>query len=127
MMTEYGMRARTAGDLAVASELIAQLQDARARELELFSDLADEQLLGPAMSIIEPPLWEIGHVGWFQERWILRHLDGADPLLPEADRLYELVQHSQRSPLASALPLPAVNPGVPRRCPAGLHPAARRT
>jgi len=83
------MRVSTEEDQAVAAQLIAQLRDARARELELFSDLADEQLLGPAMSIIEPPLWEIGHVGWFQERWILRHLDEADPLLADADRLYD--------------------------------------
>jgi iron(II)-dependent oxidoreductase len=74
---------------ASAAELIAELQDARARELELFQDLTDEQLIGPALSIVEPPLWEIGHVGWFQERWILRNLDGADPLLPQADRLYD--------------------------------------
>ena len=83
------MRVSAEEDQAVAAQLIAQLRDARARELELFSDLADEQLLGPAMSIIEPPLWEIGHVGWFQERWILRHLDEADPLLADADRLYD--------------------------------------
>jgi len=73
----------------LAAQLIEQLQDARRRELELFSDLTDEQLIGPEMRIIEPPLWEIGHVGWFQERWILRKLDGAGPLLAQADRLYD--------------------------------------
>src|SRR3990172_2119781 len=83
------MRVSAEEDQAVAAQLIAQLRDARARELELFADLADEQLLGPAMTIIEPPLWEIGHVGWFQKRWILRHRDGPDPLLPDADRLYD--------------------------------------
>lgn len=72
-----------------AQELIAQLQDARRRELALIADLSDEQLLGPAMRIIEPPLWEVGHVGWFQERWILRNLDGAPPLFPRADSLYD--------------------------------------
>ncbi len=72
-----------------ADELLAQLKDARQRELELFADLAEEQLVGPAMPIIEPPLWELGHVGWFQERWILRRLEGAEPLLAQADQLYD--------------------------------------
>jgi len=75
--------------VSYASELVEQLKDARIRELELFSDLTEEQLVGPAMPIIEPPLWELGHVGWFQERWILRRLDGAEPLSPEADQLYD--------------------------------------
>lgn len=72
-----------------ARELAAVLCDARRRELELFADLSDDQLLGPRMRIIEPPIWEIGHVGWFQERWILRNLDHAAPLRDDADSLYD--------------------------------------
>ncbi|MEK6587511.1 MAG: SUMF1/EgtB/PvdO family nonheme iron enzyme, partial [Chloroflexota bacterium] len=83
------MRVATNERFEIATELTAQLKDARSRELELFSDLTDEQLVGPPMRIIEPPLWEVGHVGWFQERWILRQLDGAEPLLPEAAQLYD--------------------------------------
>lgn len=70
-------------------ELAGQLCDARTRELELAADLSDEQLFGPRLRIIEPPIWEIGHVGWFQERWILRHLDKAAPLRAETDSLYD--------------------------------------
>ncbi len=69
--------------------LVGHLKDARTRELELFSDLTEAQLVGPPVPNIEPPLWELGHVGWFQERWILRRLDGAEPLRPEADQLYD--------------------------------------
>lgn len=69
--------------------LAQQLVETRTRELELLADLTDEQILGPRLRIVEPPLWEMGHVGWFQERWILRNLYGADPILPEADSLYD--------------------------------------
>ena len=72
-----------------AYELIQQLQDARNRELELLADLSDEQMIGAAMRIVEPPIWEMGHVGWFQERWVLRNLYGADPLRSDADSLYD--------------------------------------
>src|SRR3970040_1213744 len=88
-MSETSLKATDSAGSRTAAELIVQLKDARMRELELFSDRTEEQLVGPAMPIIEPPLWELGHVGWFQERWILRRLDGAEPLSPEADQLYD--------------------------------------
>ncbi len=82
-MTSTGTLTKT------AAELVQQLCDARTRELELLSDLSDEQLLGARMRIIEPPIWEMGHVGWFQERWILRNLDKADALRNDSDFLYD--------------------------------------
>lgn len=72
-----------------AAELAQHLRDTRQRELELMADLNDEQLLGSQMRIIEPPIWEMGHVGWFQERWILRNLDQAAPLRSDSDSLYD--------------------------------------
>jgi len=66
-----------------------------------------ERLLGPKLAIVNPPLWEIGHVGWFQEYWCLRRrADGAfgDSILPGADALYDSsnVAHATRW----GLPLP---------------------
>ena len=39
------------------------LLDARARTLSLTLDLTGSQLLGPRLTIVNPPLWEIGHLG----------------------------------------------------------------
>src|SRR5262245_56339599 len=72
-----------------AASLAADLTDARARTLSLIADLGDEQLLGPYLPIVNPPLWEIGHVAWFQERWALRHLRGEPPIQAWADELYD--------------------------------------
>ena len=69
--------------------LVHALLDARRVERELFEGLADGQLLGQPGHFLEPPIWEIGHVGWFQEYWILRHLDGEATLLPGSDGIYE--------------------------------------
>ena len=33
--------------------------------------------MGPMLPIVNPVLWEIGHVGWFHEYWTLRHAHGA--------------------------------------------------
>src|SRR5439155_894418 len=62
---------------------------ARRVELALLDDLTDAQMLGTRAHFVEPPIWEMGHVGWFQEYWLLRRLDGADPLLPGADDVYD--------------------------------------
>src|SRR2546422_7687548 len=70
-------------------DLLAALTDARNVELEIFQGIADSQLLGRQAHFLEPPIWEIGHVGWFQEYWILRHLDGARTLLPGSDQIYD--------------------------------------
>ncbi len=87
------------------ADLAAMLEDARARTLALVEDLDDGQLMGPRLAIVNPLLWEIGHVAWFQEKWALRHLRGAEPLRADADALYDssAVAHDTRWDL----PLPS--------------------
>lgn len=75
-----------------SSYLIHQLADARGRTLELIADLTDEQLMGPTLNIVNPLLWEIGHVAWFQEKWVLRHCCQQDPVGPDVDALYNSAQ-----------------------------------
>src|SRR5438105_6691671 len=65
------------------------LRDARARTLLLVSDLDGAQLLGPRLDIVNPPLWEMGHVAWFQEFWTLRIARGRSPLVAHSDALYD--------------------------------------
>lgn len=72
-----------------ATELAAWVRDARARTLALVADLEDAQLLGPRLAIVNPLRWEIGHVAWFQEKWVLRHALGRAPLRKDGDALYD--------------------------------------
>ena len=85
--------------------LAAWMRDARRRTLELIADLDDAQLMGPRLAIINPLLWEIGHIAWFQEKWVLRHSAGRSPLRADADALYDsaAVAHDTRW----VLPLPS--------------------
>jgi iron(II)-dependent oxidoreductase len=85
------------------------LLEARRRTERMTRDLEGERLLGPQLAIVNPPLWELGHVGWFQERWCLRTARGGAPvdsLLEGADALYDssAVAHDTRW----HLPLPAI-------------------
>ncbi|WP_310734485.1 selenoneine synthase SenA [Piscinibacter defluvii] len=68
----------------------------------------------PQQPELSPPLWELGHAGWFQERWIARNVqrqrgarcDPSQPrlasILAEADRCFDDAQvgHAQRWTLA---------------------------
>ena len=63
--------------------------------------LAAKQFVVPLSAELNPPLWELGHLGWFQEWWIARNVQrqrGAtcDPTIPRlasiehaADRWYD--------------------------------------
>ena len=74
---------------AVSDPLATELRDARARTLLLVQDLDDVQWMGPRLPIVNPLLWEVGHLGWFQELWTLRHARGCAPLLADGDALYD--------------------------------------
>lgn len=83
---------------ASAVELVAQLREARHRTRRLTEELSSSELMGPQIAIVNPVLWEIGHVGWFHEYWTLRHVHGRAPLIERGDRLWDSsnVPHATR-------------------------------
>jgi iron(II)-dependent oxidoreductase len=85
-------------------DLSEWVRDARQRTCALVADLTDAQMIGPRLPQLNPPLWEIGHVAWFQEKWALRHAAGRPPIRPDADGLYDsaAIPHDARW----ELPLP---------------------
>ena len=90
--------------------LSLQLRDARQRTRALTGDLEGQQLFGPRRSIVNPVLWELGHVAWFQERWCLRLRADESlsaSLIEGSDALYDSakVAHDTRWDL----PLPGPN------------------
>ena len=106
---------------------------ARARTLAL-ADAYAQSLAGSGMRVpyratLNPPLWEWGHVGWFQEYWIGRNRQRAsgiacDPehqraasLLPHADALYD----SGKVPHKSRWELPLPGPQATREYLAATH------
>lgn len=95
----------TAVATRIETILSALLEAARERTLALVAELAPGQWLGPRLDIVNPPLWEVGHLGWFEEYWCLRQEPERSPsLLRGADALYDSAQvpHQQRW----ILPLP---------------------
>jgi len=88
-----------------ASQLLKWVHDARERTLELVSDLTHEQLTVPMMEVVNPFRWELGHVAFFYDVFLLRALDSGALLLKGAENLYDSfkVDHDDRW----GLPLPS--------------------
>jgi iron(II)-dependent oxidoreductase len=81
------------------------LREARGRTLGLVGDLSRDEMIGPRLDIVNPLLWEIGHVAWFQEYWVLRHLHGRKPILANGDSLYDSAKVAHE--IRWELPLPS--------------------
>jgi iron(II)-dependent oxidoreductase len=82
-----------------ADTLMRLVQDAEARTRLLVDDLNDEQWLGPRLSLVNPPLWEVGHVANFYETFLLRELEpGRPPLVEHGNERYNsfVIDHDDR-------------------------------
>jgi gamma-glutamyl hercynylcysteine S-oxide synthase len=82
------------------------LLDARRRTLALALDLDDAQWTGLRTPTTNPLAWELGHIAWFQEKWLLRQATPRAPLLANADALFDSsrVDAVGRHDLRRALP-----------------------
>ncbi len=72
--------------------LASELRASRERLARITADLDGKRLLGPKLAIVNPPLWELGHVAWFQEYWCLRRKGQdviADSIVKGGDALYD--------------------------------------
>ena len=111
--TLHRWRAAQAARNADAQMLAQYLQDSRMRTLallEAYVSALGQTLAVPCTPQLNPPLWELGHIAWFQEFWLARNPQRGrgvyvDPLaarapalLPDADTLYNssLVAHDSR-------------------------------
>lgn len=90
--------------------IAAQLEAARARTLALLEPLPDAELTRQVAPIMSPLVWDLAHIGYFEELWLCRRLGGQPPLHPEADDLYDAFAH----PRSERPSLPLLEPAVAR-------------
>jgi iron(II)-dependent oxidoreductase len=85
--------------------LVRMVQDARERTLELVADLEEAQFEVPLLALVNPFRWELGHVTFFYEMFLLQLLGQTKPLLVGAEDLYDSfkIDHDDRW----SLPLPS--------------------
>ncbi len=88
-----------------APELCRLVREAREHTLKLVSDLHDEQFTVPLLEAVNPFRWELGHVAFFYDVFLLPALGERRFLLDGAEKLYDSfkVDHDDRW----GLPLPS--------------------
>jgi iron(II)-dependent oxidoreductase len=88
--------------VAARPDLALELERARARTLELLAPLSDDDLTRQHSPLQSPLVWDLAHVGHFEELWLLRRVGGRAPL-GDHDDLYDAFRHARSE--RGALPL----------------------
>jgi gamma-glutamyl hercynylcysteine S-oxide synthase len=78
------------------SELVGALEHARSRTDSLLAGLSDEQLTRQISPLQSPLVWDLAHIGYFEELWLLRSVGGQGAISDEYDDLYDAFAHPRR-------------------------------
>jgi len=87
------------------------LEAARRRSLDLLDPLDDDGLRRQHSPLMSPLVWDLAHIGNFEELWLLREAAGAPAIDASLDDMYDAFRHPR--PNRPALPL--LGPAEARR------------
>jgi iron(II)-dependent oxidoreductase len=76
-------------------ELAAALKRAREATLRIVEPIDDEQLVGQVSPIMSPLVWDLAHIGWFEELWLIRRVASGEPSHGRFDELYDAFRHQR--------------------------------
>ncbi len=77
-------------------QIAAELEGARARSLALLAPLTDAQQEAQHSPLMSPLVWDLAHIGHYEELWLLRNLFGTPPTDPLFDDVYDAFKHPRR-------------------------------
>ena len=72
--------------------LASELAECRERTLELIAPLSTEDLYQQHDRIMSPIIWDIGHIGNFEELWTVRSFPNGVSLFPDVDTMYDALK-----------------------------------
>jgi iron(II)-dependent oxidoreductase len=85
----------------------AELERVRDRSFGLTTNVLDDaELTAQHSRLMSPLVWDLAHVGNYEELWLLRAAAGIDPMRPEIDDLYDAFEH----PRSERPTLPLLSP-----------------
>jgi gamma-glutamyl hercynylcysteine S-oxide synthase len=76
--------------------LAGRLEEARRHTLLLIEPLTDEQLNRVYDPILSPLIWDLGHIGNFEELWLVRRIGGREPLRGDLGELYDAIEQPRK-------------------------------
>ncbi|HUP68788.1 MAG TPA: ergothioneine biosynthesis protein EgtB [Acidimicrobiales bacterium] len=93
----------------VKAEVMAELEAARSRSLLLLDPIAEEDQRRQHSPLMAPLVWDLAHVGNYEDQWLLRSV-GEQGVRPSVDDIYDAFRH----PRASRPGLPLLGPAEAR-------------
>ena len=87
-----------------AAEIASLLDEARDRTLALTGGLSEDDVTAQHDPLMSPIGWDLGHIGHFEEVWLLENLDTVRPLSGELRGIYDPFENPRA--LRADLPLP---------------------
>jgi gamma-glutamyl hercynylcysteine S-oxide synthase len=93
------------GDLKQA--LADALDGARLRSLGLLDPLSEEDQLTQHSPLMSPLVWDLAHVGHYEELWLLRAVARTQPIDPAHDDIYDAFKHVRKERAKLAILGPA--------------------
>jgi gamma-glutamyl hercynylcysteine S-oxide synthase len=91
----------------VKERIVAELVAARDRSFGLtVGALEDPELTSQVSPLMSPLVWDLAHIGNYEEQWLLRAAAGAESVRPDIDDIYDAFEH----PRAERPSLPLLTP-----------------
>ena len=83
--------------------VVAELGAARSRTFDLLAPFSGADLARQHSALMSPLVWDLAHIGYFEELWLLQRIAGEEPVRGDLGPLYDAFEN-ERSERAS-LPL----------------------
>jgi gamma-glutamyl hercynylcysteine S-oxide synthase len=95
---------------ALEARVREQLDEARRRTLAVLAPFRDADLTRQVSPLMSPLVWDLAHIGHYEELWLVRALTNAAPTDARYDDLYDAFAHPRRERAG----LPILGPGEAR-------------
>ena len=94
MTVTSGTAPESLGHDALKSYAADELERVRQRSFGLTTGVLDEdELLAQHSRLMSPLVWDLAHVGNYEELWLLRAANGIEAMRPEIDTIYDAFEH----------------------------------
>ncbi len=103
-MTTTGTVQREAFAARPREDVIRDLEANRERTLALVCPVRDDDLAAQQDPIVSPLNWDLPHIGYFEQLWLVHALDGADAMEAARDQVLEAIDNERYERSEKELP-----------------------
>ncbi|MDN5698201.1 MAG: ergothioneine biosynthesis protein EgtB [Rubrobacter sp.] len=79
----------------LSQRIAEEIEEARQRTRHLLESVSDEDLEAQHAPVMSPLIWDYGHIGYYEDLWLLQSLVGSGLRSDDVDDIYDASQHSR--------------------------------